>query len=353
MSVKKTTASSVSDISYPLSIVEVPVPSKSGNITIKPFFDPAKSNLGLEKYNMAMFDGVFHEEQLACIDRNGIRRYVTGLNEYAPEVKLIANPEEREAKIHEIRVVVAQLEKELAGNIIDPKDPEFWNKVKLLKHDNDDFWGRITVRCGNQPVKLDPEKDPYDLIKVRAIEAGGFAIVARSFEDARSQAVSPKFYLDKYVDTISTKVELTKLRNRAISELTKLFDSNNNKLFYIAKVTDGNSVQYKKSTPNDVVYDNMDRFIRGEGIEKNLKRAAQGFLDACDLDMETLKIRSLVKDSTFYKFIVLKPDGYIYHLQSSTMLGRNVSDCVEFLKNPLNEDVLIDLTKKVEKYWNS
>ena len=34
-------------------------------------------------------------------------------------------------------------------------------------------------------------------------------------------------------------------------------------------------------------------------------------------------------------------------------MGRNVSDVVEFLKNPLNEDVLDDLAKQCENYWKS
>jgi len=335
-----------------VTIVSLAETAKSGSISVKPFFDPNKSNLGLEKYGLALFDGIFHEEQLACIERNGIQRYVTGLNEFAPEIKLIKNNEEREAKIKEIRTVVAQLERELAANIIDPTDPDFWNKVKLLKPDNHDFWQKITIRCGNEPVILDPVKEPYDLIKIYAIEAGGFSIVAKSYDDARSRAVSPKFFLDKFVETVSVKTEISKLRNKAISELTKLFDKNQNKLLYVAKVVDGNSVQYKKSTPNDIVYDNMDRFIRGEGVEPSVKRAAQAFLDACALDMETLKIKAIVRDCTYYKFIIPKSDGFIYHTDSSTMMGRNASDCVEFLKNPLNDNILLDLTKKVEKYWN-
>jgi hypothetical protein len=109
----------------------------------------------------------------------------------------------------------------------------------------------------------------------------------------------------------------------------------------------------KKSTPNDILYDNMDMFINGEGSEKNGQRAAQSFLDTADLDMETLKIRAIVKDATYYKFIALKSDGFIYHIESSTMLGRNQTDVLEFLRNPLNDQILLDITKKVEKYWNS
>jgi hypothetical protein len=184
------------------------------------------------------------------------------------------------------------------------------------------------------------------------IEAGGFSIVGRSYEEARSRAVAPKFYLDKTIDTVSTKTEVKKLKNKALSELQKLYDKNTNKLLYVAKVIDANSVQYKKSTPNDIVYDNMDRYINGEGVEKNLKRAATSFLDVCALDMETLKLKSIIRDATFYKMIATKPDGFIYHMESSAMMGRNPSDCVEFLRNPLNENVLITLTKAVEKFWN-
>lgn len=120
---------------------------------------------------------------------------------------------------------------------------------------------------------------------------------------------------------------------------------------YIAKVVDANSVQYKKSTPNDIIYDNMDKFINGRGVESNIKRAAQAFLDADALDMETLKIKAIIKDASYYKFIAPKADGFIYHIESSTMLGRNASDCLEYLKNAMNEPILLDLTKKVEKYW--
>lgn len=325
---------------------------KRGPIMIKPYFNNNVQNMGLEKYGLSLYDGVFHEEQLACVEFNGIRRYITGLNEFAPDVKMIADPEAREAKIREIRNVVSQLERDLAANVVNPDDAEFWNKVKLLRPDNDEFWSKISLRCGNEPLHLDPQKDPYDLIKLYAIEAGGFAIVCKSYEEARSKQKPPKFYLDKFEDTVSTKTESKKLRNKALSELQKLFDKNTNKLFYIAKVVDTASVQYKKSTPNDVVYDNMDTFINGLGSEKSANRASQMFLDAAAQDMENLKLRALVKDATYYKLLSTKPDGFIYETQSSSLLGRTPADVVEYLKNPLNEEILVNLTKKVEKYWN-
>lgn len=333
-----------------LSLTELPTVSDQGKISIKPFFDATVENLGLQNYGLSLFDGVYHEEQLACIELNGTRRYITGLNPFAPDVKMLPK-EMKEARVKEITKIVAQLEAELNANIVSPEDPDFWNKIKLLRPDNHEFWEKISVRCGNKPVPLDPEKNPFDLIKLYAIEAGGFSIISKSYEDARSRAVAPKFYLDKTIDTISNKTEIKKLRNKALSELESLFRSKQNKLMYIAKVVDANSVQYKKSTPNDVIYDNMDKFITGEGVESNIKRASESFLNAAALDMETLKIKALIKDATFYKLIAPKSDGLLYHMSTSTIMGRNSTECLEFLKNPLNDKILADLLEVVEGYW--
>ncbi len=324
---------------------------KKTSIAIRPFFDNSASNMGLEEYGISLFDGVTHNEQLACLENNGVVRYITGLNEFAPEIRLLM-PDDRDARVKEIRTAIVELEKELAANVIELDDPQFWNKVKLLKPDNAEFWNRISISCGNSPSFLDP-KDPYDRIKLYAIEAGGFSIVSKSFDDARSKATPPKFYLDKEEETVMYRTEYKKLRNKALSELQKLFDKNSTKLFYIAKVVDINSTQYKRSTPNDVIYENMDNYINGLGAETNKERAAKSFMETVGLDMETLKIKSIVRDSVFFKYIINKADGYIYHGKSNSLLGRNVSDVVEFMKNPLNEDLLKDLNISCEKYWNS
>lgn len=323
----------------------------NSKISIRPYVDPRNSNMGLERYDMALFEGVFHEEALACLELNGIKRYVTGLNEFAPSLKDL-DEKSKESTIKQIRETVAQLEKELAGNVIDVEDKDFWNKVQLLKPNNDKFWDNIVLRCGNDPIFLDPTKDPYDLIKIKAIEAGGFSMIASSFEEARMKG-DCKFYLDRFEDTVSIKTEVKKIRNKALSELQKMFDKNQNKLFLVCKVVDGNSTQYKKATPNDVMYDNMDTYITGLGIEKNKKKAAQSFLDVSKMNMEELKLTSLIKDGNFYKVISVKGDGHIYHIKTNTMMGKNVSDIMEFLKNPLNEAILNDLTNSVEKYWNA
>jgi len=324
---------------------------KKTKLAVRPFVDSNSSNMGLEEYGLSLYDGVRHHEQLACLENNGVIRYLTGLNEFAPEIKLLPE-EERNARVKQIRETIADLEKELAANIIDPESKNFWNEVKLLKPDNAEFWNKIEIKCGNEPLFLDMA-NPFDRIKLMAIEAGGFSIVAKSYEDARSRPVAPKFYLDKEEETSMIRTEYKKMRNKALSELQKLYDKNSTKLFYIAKIVDGNSSQYRKSTPLDIIYENMDRHINGEGSESNKERSAKSFIEAASLDMETLKIKSIVRDSSFFKYIINKADGYIYHAKSGSLLGRNVSDVIEHLKNPLHEDILNDLSSSVEKIWNT
>lgn len=327
--------------------------SKVGKIRVKPYLDPNRENMGLEDYDMAVFPGVHHEEQLAATEINGVVRYITGLDEYAPEVQNVVDSEMKDSIVYNIRSIVSYLEKMLATNQVKIDDENFWEKVKLLRPDNHDFWSKITMRCGNEDVNLDPAKDPYDLIKLMAIEAGGFDLIGKSFEDASAQAVAPKFFLDKEVHTVSNRTSFKKLRNKAIGLLDAMADKNVKKLMYVTKVISSNSVSYKTHTPTDILYDTLDDYINGLGIEKNKTKAADHFIEIARLDMETLKLRALVKDASFYKVISLKPDGMLYHTASSTMLGRNVSDVVLYLKNPLNEDMLVKLLEEIEGFWNS
>jgi len=336
-------------MSTDFTMVEVPTGKKT-KIAIRPFVDKQVDNMGLQTYSLALHDGVVHYEQLACLENNGVVRYITGLNEFAPEIKMLPK-EMREARIKQIRASVAELEQELASNVIDPEDTDFWNQVTLLRPNNAEFWNKIHIQCGNEPLFLDPA-NPYDRIKLYAIEAGGFDIVAKSYEDAKTRIKAPKFYLDKEEETVSTRTEYKKLRNKALSELEKLFNKNTTKLFYVAKVVDITSAHYKKSTPKDVIYDNMDKHINGEGGESNMERASKDFIAAVNSDMETLKLRAIVKDAAYYKLIATKADGYFYHMQTGTILGRNVSDVVEYLKNPINEDIYKSLNTEIEKLWN-
>jgi len=326
---------------------------KAGSLAIRPYITKTE-NMGLEKYDLVIYPGTKQVESLACIETNGVVRYLTGLDEFAPEIRAIKDDEERAARILSIRTTVAALEKELGSNVIDVADKEFWSKVTILKPNNTLFWNKVRVECENDPVYLNPDSDPMHRILIHAIEAGGFELVAKSLEDAESAANPPKFYLDKMVATSKTKTQSKIVKNEAIQHLQDLFKNDQRlKLMLVSKLTDLDSAQYKYHTPLEVFYNNMDDLINGKGIEKNINAASQKFIDNCTLySMEKLKMKALVKDAAFYKIIETKANGVIYHTVSGTMLGRNLAEVTEFMLSPINEDLMIEFMESVEKYWN-
>ena len=333
-----------------LTIIEKYQDNKSSSVAIRPYFDEQNENMGLENYNMTIFDGVFHHESLACLEQNGIKRYVTGLNEFDPEVKKLP-ADKKAAKIKEIRTVVAQLEAELATNVIDPEDKDFWAKVEVLRPDNGEFWDKISIKVGNEPLYLDPAVDPYDLIKIYSIEAGGFSLIAKDLESCK-KARNVRFYLDREKDSVDTRTKDSKLRNRALGALQNLYDSDTTKLLYVTKVIEGNSAQYTKTTPVDVVYEKMDSYINGNGVEKSKKKAATHFLETSRESMQDLKIRAMIKDAITHNFIQAKSDGYFHDEFAGVKMGKRPLEILEFMKNPENDETLTHYLDKVEPFWN-
>ena len=59
-----------------VTIVEKYPQNKKSNITIRPYFDASIDNMGLQKYGLSLFEGAFHEESIACLEINGIKRYL-------------------------------------------------------------------------------------------------------------------------------------------------------------------------------------------------------------------------------------------------------------------------------------
>lgn len=333
-----------------METLEKPKVIKKQIVKVMPFIRPDVENMGLEKYDMVLHEGANYKESLTYLEKNGVRRYLTGLNEFAPEVLNIKDLEEKAAAVKEIRNKVVFLEKALGSNEIKIDDPDFWNKVKTVNPTNHSFWDTVFIQPSNEPIFLDPE-DPYDLIKICAIEAGGFSEVAKSYEDAKMASSPGKFFLDKAVDTASTKTEVKKIKNIALATLSVLFTKDQKKLFYIIKNIDKNSDRYKNSTSPDIIYDFLDNYISGTTtIERSAKKAAQNFNEICKLPNEELKIKAVMADASFYKMIYPK-DGLLYHRATDTPLGSNVADVFAYYKNPLNAKQWEILLEEVEVYW--
>lgn len=335
-------------------------PSSVKRMSIKSYADPNIENMGLERHGLAMFEGVPQFEPLGYIEKNGVKKYITGLDESSPDILKLSG-DERTAAIKDIRETVAELIAMILG--IDKPDPSlknknFWTECSLLAPTNSDFWGKdvvypngFTLELYNAGMLL--TMDNYmDIIIARAIKAGGYkCLVATSLAEARenTRSVPYKFYLDYLEDTSATQTELRKLVNKAKAKLDDLRDTNVEKLRIIATCFDPNATQYKTTTPADVIYYNLDRALDGELWETNKKIAARTFLDLCNLTPEDINVKSLVKLAMVYRLLDTKKDGYVYFMETGNSLGRNIEESEMFLKNPIHDDILEALKKRVDR----
>jgi len=358
--------------------MQVQTKSKArSNVAIKCFVNPNVSNSGLEKYGMSIFDGARQKDTIfikevtpGTLTREAVYKVVNGLDETAPELMRLTD-EEREAERKDIRETVATVHYMLfGGDKVDPslKNKDFWKQCSELAPTNVSFWGNdkeypqgFTLELTESGLFLDMTS-PMDILIERAIRAGGYkALVAPSLEDAYSWPfpTPPKFYLDKLENTAAINTEYRKIVNKAKSILDNLRDTDVEKLLLIARNFDPDPTQYKRSTPTDIVYLNMDRGIDGELWEKNKRMASQRFLDLSKLPTEELAIRSIVKCATKYRYLDHRIEdkqnrtGTIYFMEDGIPVGRTIEEVVSFLKNPLNQDILKRLKAKVDNELNN
>lgn len=344
-------------------------------MSIQPHITSA-SNMGLEKYEMVLMDATSQRFDLACETNGNIITYKTGLNEMGPEVQSITDPEKKKDKIAEIRGIVAWLENVEAGNYkVNPdtcmegygtSNDHFWENVKVFKsvftHEYDNrtgmriptYWdSNIFLVLDNDGQVLDVSK-PKDMAIKYCIMAGGFSEVAPSLEEAENRGARCKFYLDVREETAKIRTEYKKLRNDAGGELNNMLKRDTNRLFYVGKLVAPNSMQYKtgkNGTPMDIIYEDVDLYLDGKGIEKVKETAIKYFLELATAPMQHLILHCLVKDAKTLNLIMTKGDGGIYYLKTDSYMGKTIGEVVAWLDNPLNENIKKELSNIVESKW--
>lgn len=324
---------------------------RSSDILIKPYINPDEpvENMGLEKYGQVLFEGTKHEQQLRCTIINGVTRFVTGLDEFADSVKRLPEAE-RKAKVKIIRETVSQLEKEMHGNKLDVDDEDFWAKTVLSPH-KPDYWATVNFSIGNDGKILDPNNS-HELLLIIAAEAGGFDDVAGSYDEAKNSSRPPKFYLERRKDTKVQESKIKQLRDSAIYELFKIKTEEPQKLFWYCKNILPIGNQYKKTDPPDIWYSDLSSFIEGLGIQQDKKKAPHTFLNAVMKDMETLIVRAYVLEAAFLKRLITKADNKIYNRNTNSLLGGNLEEVVEYLKQPVNQNELEDIQAQIDPIWS-
>jgi len=322
-------------------------------VRIKPFVDRSIFNMGLERYDQNMIDGANHRYSVYAYNYGGVDRYKTGLDIHDPALSYLSDTE-REAKIKTIKETLIKLERALGGAVVNPDDPDWFNKIVKLSPTNKEFWESddVAFKVDTRPYILNLAL-PLDQLKMQLILAGGIPEIATSLEVAMSSNKPVKAFLDNEVATTETRIAVSKLRNLAGAKLEEISNKSLTKLLYITKLIDPNSAMYKKSTPAALLYDACDKYINGELLKDNKKQSAERFLEIAEFKLEDLKLQALVKDAIHYRVFVKHSDGNYWDKSSTSNLGNTLESIIEFLKSPVNDAVYRDVVSKVEQYWQA
>lgn len=350
-----------------------------GRVAIKPYVSQ-EENMGLENPNqiggaLSICPGLYQLDRIGCGEVNGIKTYVTGLNELDSEVQLLPK-DKKLAKIREIRETVAFLENSINSNYeinrdncmdgYGTRDDKFWSLVTMFKSSGPDkfdqtgknriptYWDKVEVKLDNDGLNLNLSK-PEDLVIFHAIEARGLSMIAPSLQIAMDEP-GYKFYLDTPFETAGIKTGSMKLRNRAGGHLDTMLTHDQSKLFLMCKVlTPTGSTQYKRGgvsyTPPDQMYEDLNNYLDGKTADYDKATTISKFLSFYDMPIDELTRRAVVKDATELRLIEPKGDGRLYFIKGNAALGKNIEEIVEYLKNPLNEDTWLALRDIVETKW--
>lgn len=308
--------------------------------SIRQFVNPDDENMGLTKYNLSVFSGAGgnggFKESLGYVEKSGKRFYLTGLDEHSRNVAKISNSEKKEEVIKKLDSVRKNFEERFDGT--------------SLKSTNNDFWQNIVLEVKSGVKELDMGNIDDQLLYY-TILGGGFSQVAPSFEEARRSNYNYKFYLHVDLFEEEAKITITRIRNKAISILEEIYDSNPGKLFYVVKNVLPISKGYNKKSPVEGLYNDLSEYIMGEVIKNGKARASLAFIEHASKDMAELKLSAIIKEALQFKYIHLDDKKQYIYAETRSIVGRNPDEVHAYFLDVANNDELASLSEKIDIIW--
>ncbi len=308
-------------------------------VSIRQYIDPEVFNMGMEKMNMSVWSGESgsggHKEWLGYKTIGDKKIYLTGLDVNSDYLKEL-DEETRLQKIEEIKGVVDYLENIYGVGTLDPTNSSFWN---------DQFF-----EIKGPTIALDLE-DTASLLIYYGIKGRGYSEVAPSYEYAKTSNKIHKFYLHEDQEVADVKTEVIKLRNKAKIILEELDTEDYEKLFKVSKILLPIEKGYTRKVPKSQVYSDLNDYIDGDYSKNEVKQAPKKFIEVASRDRATLNIQAMVREAIYQRYINKNSDQLLGNPQTQCSYGRNESEVIAYLSNPVNAEELMAISKRVEGYW--
>ena len=290
---------------------------KYSKVIIKQIPDSNPTAINLEKYNRSRFPNC---SDVYCPALLPDGRYVTGLDPEGLDILTITDETERDAKIAEAELLVADLSKKLRKDL--SPTSTFWDNFQVKINTNSDL---VLSRI-----------NPLDVIKYHVLIANGY--VAPSKEQAGdTRYLAASYYCHNDEVEASKNVSNRKLIDKAKAEITKIAD-NKEMLYIIGSYLEG--TRYKKTMSPNTLYIMLSDYIEDKKNPENI----QNFLNAAKLSVEDLQYKVTVETAIRKKIIKYK-DGQYY--RGGVNLGKNALEVYNNLKTPDYANEFIQIHEEV------
>lgn len=283
-------------------------------ILIRQIPDEYAESVGLSKYNRSRMPGCV-DRFSASVDQYG--RFVTGLDEDAPDIPL-----EQKAKLKEYRL---SLEK-VTNKKLDAFSP---------------FWETFYVAISSDKPKIFNTEVAMDDVAYRMLIANKY--IAPNKEDSESPYYRhAQYYAYTEEGEAREEVKTLKVTDKAISALATIEDNKDKMLIY-GQYLEG--LKYDENLNPDMLYRMLRSYITSK------KENAENFVKALNKSIEELQQKIIVDRAFKANLIVKNPLGnkrYAYQYGSVT-LGNTVEEVYRNLSLPEFASELMSLKKLTDK----
>lgn len=241
--------------------------------------------------------------------------------------------------------------------IQDVKKARAWLEYKLgvsLDAKNRTLWEDRLLEISDTGKVYDTSKNDDHLILYYNIIGGGYPDVAISYEQCKKEG--KKLYLAVYEEEAKRRMGKEKVKYKAFA---KLEDIDNNWsledcLYLLYALPLKKNHGFTLNTPKDMILDELNSFIAGEGLDDKKKRPIE-FLDTVayfSSDPQYIKTKALFKAALYYGFIITTKEKNFINKQTGFVYGSSEQQALEKLIDIRNLEELGYIKGKINEKWN-
>ncbi len=229
---------------------------------------------------------------------------------------------------------------------------------------NKEFWSKRKIKIEALGFIYDTDLSIDNLITYYNIIGGGFASIARSEEEARTNTTlvnNQRLYVSEQEEEAERGFSKKRTYIQANSALEDIMDnwSTEDALYLMYYLPIKKQLGYTTSTPKSQIINQLSDFVDGLDTKTEKTKRPKQFIEAAKMfevqtTKDTLRTTALFNVALYYGFIHFHSKEKNYKNRSTGFeYGNSLDNAIKALQNPKNIEELSWLKNKVKEKWNN